>query len=172
MLLIVCKANITRSAYIEGYMKHCLKQQLPHLRRKVRVRSAGVQARGGAEASQVVRHVAQRNGFSLNGHRSAPLVRKLVDQADAILVMEQVQKEAIDNYFPQARAKTHLLTQYLRQDPDDRGGDIPDPTGLDSSDYMVFIDVAHSETDRILRELERAGVPPGRHAEALYRPQP
>lgn len=157
-LLIVCKANITRSAYLEGYMKHYLKEHLPYARRKVRICSAGVQARGGASASQVVRHVAKRNGFSLSGHYSSPLSKKLIKKASAILVMEQGQKEAIDNYFPQARDKTFRLTEYLRNHDEGPVGDIPDPTGLNSAEYMAFIDVAHAEVDRIFRELGREGI--------------
>lgn len=157
-LLIVCKANITRSAYIEGYMKHYLKEHLPHARRRIRIRSAGVQARRGASASQVVRHVARRNGFSLNGHYSSAISKKLLKSANAVLVMEQGQKEAIDTYFPQAASKTFLLTEYLRNDHSGPSGDIPDPTGLNSTEYKVFIDAAHNEVDRIFRELGREGI--------------
>ena len=158
-IVVVCKANITRSAYMQGYMKHYLRQHMPYARRKLRILSAGVQARLGSSASQVVQHVARTNGFSLSGHRSSPVSRKAVKSATAILVMEQGQKDAILKYLPEASEKTFLVTEYLRTDDEDgRGGDIPDPTGLDTAEYKAFIDVAHAEVERIFRELGREGI--------------
>ena len=157
-ILFVCKANITRSAYFEGYMKHYLALHLPHIARKICVRSAGVQARGGSPASRVVQHVAHRDGFSLSGHYSSPLSRKWIERADAILVMESGQKEAIHQYLPEARGKTFLVTEYLRNDDEDLIADIPDPTGQNAPEYKTFIDVAHAEVERICRELMREDI--------------
>jgi protein-tyrosine phosphatase len=157
-LVYVCKANITRSAYLKGYTRHCLRTHRSHARRKLRVLSAGIQARHGGSASQVVQHVARLNGFSLAGHRSSPLSRKLVKKADAILVMERGQKDVILKFLPEARDKTYLLTEYRLADEESRAHDIPDPTGLDTTEYRTFIDAAHAEVERILRELERDGI--------------
>jgi protein-tyrosine-phosphatase len=158
-IAVVCKANITRSAYMQGYMKHYLRTHMPYARKKIRILSAGVQARQGSSASQVVQHVARTNGFSLSGHHSSPMSRKLVKAANVILVMEQGQKDAILKYLPETREKTFLVTEYLRTDDEDgRIGEIPDPTGLDAPEYKAFIEVAHAEVDRIFRELGREGI--------------
>lgn len=154
-IVVVCKANITRSAYLHGYMENYLKEYMPHARKKVRILSAGVQARSGGSASQVVRHVAKLNGFSLKNHSSDPLTKKTVNQADVILVMEQYQKEAILERFPKAEEKTFRMMEYLwKGDPSDIA-DIPDPTGKNTADYEEFIPIAHAEADRIFRELAR-----------------
>lgn len=157
-LLVVCKANITRSAYLHGYFDHYLRTHLPHARRRVRIQSAGIQARRGASASQVVRHVARIDGFSLRDHRSQPLSPKLVKQADAILVMEQYQKDALIERFPTAHAKTFRMMEYLWDGDAKEIRDIPDPTGQNTADYEAFMAAAHSETDRIFRELGRRGI--------------
>jgi protein-tyrosine phosphatase len=155
-IAVICKANITRSAYMQGYMKHYLRTHLPYSRKNVRILSAGVQARMGSSASQVVQHVARTNKFSLSGHRSSPMSRKLVKSADAILVMEQGQKDAILKNLPDAKGKTFLVTEYLRTDDEEgRIAEIPDPTGLDATEYKAFLNVAHTEVDRIFRELGR-----------------
>lgn len=157
-IVVVCKANITRSAYLHGYMENYLREYLPHARRKIRILSAGVQARSGGSASQVVKHVAKLNGFSLNHHQSDPMTDQLVKQADAILVMEQYQKDAILERFPKAAGKTFRMMEYLwHGDPEDIR-DIPDPTGQNTADYTEFIAAAHAEVDRIFRELGREGV--------------
>jgi len=157
-IVVACRANITRSAYLHGYMQHYLNAHLPHARRRVRILSAGVQARSGSSADQVVKHVARRHGFSLSDHRSDPFTRKTVSKADVILVMEQWQKAALIKRFPEAEEKTFRLTEYLRDDDPSEIRDIHDPTGQDAADYEEFIEAAHSEVDRIFRELGRAGI--------------
>ena len=157
-IVVVCKANITRSAYLHGYIENYLKEHIPYARKKVRILSAGVQARHGASASQVVQHVAKVNGFSLATHHSSPLNNRMIKAADAILVMEQCQKDAILGYFPEAMGKTFRMTEYLRNDDTEDACDIPDPTGKDLDEYRAFIEVAHAEVDRIFRELGREGI--------------
>jgi protein-tyrosine-phosphatase len=154
-ILVVCKANITRSAYIHGYMEHYVKEYVPHLRKKIRIISAGVKARSGGSASQVVRHVARINRFSLSQHQSDPLTKKTIKQADVILVMEQYQKDDILKRFPKAEGKTFRMMEYLWKGDPSEITDIPDPTGQNTADYEEFIIVAHAEVDRIFRELER-----------------
>ena len=157
-IVVVCKANITRSAYLHGYMEHYLKEHLPYARKKVRILSAGVKARHGGSASQVVKHVARLNGFSLKHHHSDPLTPKTVKTADVILVMEQWQKDDILERFPKAGGKTFRMMEYLWKDDPSEISDIPDPTGKNTADYEEFIPVAHNEVDRIFRELAREGI--------------
>lgn len=156
--LVVCKANITRSAYLHGYMQNYLKQHMPYARKKVRILSGGVQARGGSSAHQVVRHVARQNGFSLSGHQSSALTARRINKADVILVMEAWQKDRIIERFPQAEEKTYRMMEYLWRGEENEIQDIPDPTGHDTTDYQEFIEVAHSEVERIFHELAREDI--------------
>ena len=157
-IVVACKANITRSAYLHGYMEQYLKDHYPYARKKIKILSAGVKARSGGSASSVVKHVARTNGFSLNGHHSDPFTKKLVKKADVILVMEQWQKEMLIERFPQADGKTHIMMEYLWNGESDEIRDIPDPTGQNLADYEEFMDAAHTEVERIFRELCRKGV--------------
>ena len=157
-LLVVCKANITRSAYLHAYMENYLREQMPYIRKKVRIISGGVRARGGSGASQVVRHVARLNGFSLNSHGSSALTKKTIKQADVILVMEKWQQEDILERFPLAKGKTFRMTEYLWTGNPEEIEDIPDPTGQNTADYEEFMAVAHAEVDRIFRELANRGI--------------
>ena len=157
-IVVACKANITRSAYLHGYMAHYLKESYPYAKNRVKILSAGVKARSGGSASSVVKHVARTNGFSLKGHHSDPFTKKLIKKADVILVMEQWQKDSVLERFPQADGKTFLLLEYLWNGDTDEVRDIPDPTGQNLLDYEEFIDVAHAEVERIFRELGREGI--------------
>ena len=157
-IVVACKANITRSAYLHGYMSYILKEHYPYAKNRVRILSAGVKARTGGTASSVVKHVARINGFSLNNHHSDPFSKKLIKKADVILVMEQWQKDAVLERFPEAKEKTFLLLEYLWNGDSDEVRDIPDPTGQNLVDYEEFIEVAHAEVERIFRELGREGI--------------
>ena len=153
-VLIICKANITRSAYIAAYMEHYLKTQLPHLRKKIKITSAGVQARRGKQAHRVMQHAAKTNGFSLGHHLSSPLTRKTIQKSDVILIMEEQQKERLLSLYPQAENKTFLLMEYLWNGDPKEVQDVPDPTGQNTDDYARFLELAHTEVDRIFREIE------------------
>ena len=157
-IVVVCKANITRSAYLHGYMDYYLREHMPYARKKVRILSAGVKARTGGSASQVVKHVAKLNGFSLRGHSSDPMSRKLIKEADVILVMEQWQKDNLLERFPKAAGKIFRMMEYLWNGEPEDIRDIPDPTGQNTADYEEFIEAAHAEVDRIFRELGREGI--------------
>ena len=157
IIVIACRANITRSPYVRGYMAHYLKKHYPRRRRKVLVISAGIDASCGGVASDVVQQVAQWAGFSLRGHRSYPLDKRLISVADAVLVMEQTQKERIIRRFPDAEEKTYRLTEFLRCD-DQKGWDIADPTGMGAPDYEDFIEDAHAQVERICKALDTEGI--------------
>ncbi len=156
-LVVACKANITRSAYLHGYMEKLISERYPHARRKIRIQSAGVQACSRALASAVVRHVARLNGFSLSSHSSSPFTKKMVKRADAILVMEENQKEQLIKRYPFAKDKIYLIMEYLWSGNPEEVREIPDPTGRDTEDYQMFIEVAHAEVERIFRELAHKG---------------
>lgn len=157
-IIVACKANITRSAYLHGYMEQYLKDHYPYARKKIKILSAGVKARSGGSASSVVKHVAKLNGFSLRGHHSDPFTKKMVKNADVILVMEQWQKDDLIERFPKAKEKIFIMMEYLWHGEERDIRDIPDPTGQNTADYQEFMDAAHSEVERIFRELGREGV--------------
>jgi protein-tyrosine phosphatase len=157
-LLIVCRANITRSAYLHGFMEKWLREQYSFSRINLCIESAGVQAKSGSKAHEVMDHVAKLNGFSLQPHRSRPLSAAAVRRAKAILVMEDWQKTHIQTHFKKAASKTFLLTEYLWDGDRANIEQVPDPTGRNTEDYRAFIDVAHAETERIFHEMSRKGL--------------
>ncbi|MDF7798230.1 hypothetical protein P4C99_02055 [Pontiellaceae bacterium B1224] len=157
-IVVACKANITRSAYLDGYMRQYLKDHYPYARKKIKILSAGVRARNGSSANAVVKHVARIHGFSLGAHSSSKFTPKLVKNADAILVMEQWQKDELTERFPKAANKIFRMMEYLQSGEPENIRDIPDPTGQNTADFEEFIEVAHSEVERIFRELGREGV--------------
>ena len=83
-ILFVCTGNTCRSPLAEGIARQELERRgWQH----VQVASAGIAARGGAEASEFAVSVAARHGIPLDAHRSQPLTPALVAWADLVLVM-------------------------------------------------------------------------------------
>ena len=112
-ILVACRANITRSAYLDGYFKKLLQDQYTYSRNQIEIVSAGIEARKGSTAHEVVKHVAQLNGFSLRDHKSNPITRSIMKRVDVVLVMEQWQKDQLIKRYPFAREKIFLLMEYL-----------------------------------------------------------
>ena len=84
-ILVACRANITRSAYLDGYFNKLLQDQYTYARNQIEIVSAGIEARKGSTAHEVVKHVAQLNGFSLRNHKSNPITRSIMKRVDVIL---------------------------------------------------------------------------------------
>ena len=83
-VLFVCTGNTCRSPLAEAIARRELQARgWGH----VRVRSAGVGARGGDAASAHAVAVAARDGLDLSAHRSQPLTPDLVEWADLVLGM-------------------------------------------------------------------------------------
>lgn len=155
IIAVVCRANITRSAYLRGYMTHLLKTRYPALQDKVLVLSAGIRAELGATASGIVSEIARREGFSLKGHRSYPLDARMVGIADRIITMEEAQKKEIRRHFPEARERIFMLTEYGWEGGSLHIQDIEDPTGQGTREYERFFTLARQEANRILQMLEK-----------------
>jgi protein-tyrosine-phosphatase len=161
-LLIVCRHNITRSAYFAGYLKHYLKQYRPGALRNISIVSSGVMAKDGFGANSTIRFIAKQNGFSLDTHRSTALTPKLVDRSDLILTMSENQKTFFHNEYPQTDGHVFKLmefglgekTEYINAHGEKTSDlNMPDPTGRDAADFEEFIALANNEADRVLHEL-------------------
>jgi protein-tyrosine-phosphatase len=161
-LLIVCRHNITRSAYFAGYLKHYLKQYRPSALQLLNIVSSGVVAKDGFGANSTIRFIAKQNGFSLDSHRSQALTPKLVDRSNLILTMSENQKKFFHNEYPQTDGRVFRLMEYgLDGNAEyinahgEKTSDLnmPDPTGREAADFEEFIALANNEADRILHEL-------------------
>ena len=162
-LVIVCRHNITRSAYIENYLSTQLKTQLPDLFKRIKISSAGIVSRGNSRANSCMTFLGKQEGFSMSKHHSRKLSAKIMKQADLVLVMSQAQLDFIEKNFPKYRSKADRILCYdvgdeiLNEPPlpgeKARPHDMPDPTGREASDYREFQTLAHEECGRLLHLL-------------------
>ena len=95
-LLVLCEANICRSPLAA----HLL-QNLTDLR----IDSAGLTAREGDAADPIYLNMAQTLGLDLTEHRSKPVNRELLTEADLILVMTGAINAGCQNATPSFRVR-------------------------------------------------------------------
>jgi protein-tyrosine phosphatase len=119
-ILFVCKGNICRSPFAEGYARAALGD-------RARVSSAGYDGKSGKPSPPDARTVARELGVDLEAHRARPITDELVREFDAIIVFDVANYDNVVGRFPWARAKVHRLGYVVRtglpdiRDPYDRG---------------------------------------------------
>ncbi|RZT42333.1 low molecular weight protein-tyrosine-phosphatase [Cupriavidus agavae] len=113
-ILVVCIGNICRSPMAEGLMREALPGR--------RVWSAGLEAIPGAPADALAAAVCAERGLDLSAHRAQRLTLAHLMRADLVLVMDAVQKSAIQQLYLPGSGKVFLIDQH-------GGPGVPDPYG-------------------------------------------
>jgi len=124
-ILFVCTGNTCRSPMAEAILKN---KKIDG----IEVKSAGIFAANGAEASSNAKKVLESNQIS-HDHRSTLLTNAEVDWADLILTMTAAHKFAIQQQFPRAIEKVFTLKEFIGEEWDH---DVVDPFGGDLYVYQ------------------------------------
>ena len=119
-VLFVCTGNTCRSPMAEAWLRHLCKQDGLDWT----VRSAGLDAFAGDEASLHAQEVIREAGGDLSHHAARRLTAYLADEADLIAVMTASHRRRLIAQVPEAADKTFLLMHFSRKSPD---CDVPDP---------------------------------------------
>ena len=144
-VLFVCTANRSRSPVAAA----CLRKELASrgVGEDWWVISAGTWTTDGLPPVEVAILGAKRLGLDISGHASRVVTAERMQDADLVIVMERGQKEALENEFPQAAGKVHLLSEVARGS----SYDIPDPllSVLEGDGYDEIDELVHAGFDRI-----------------------
>lgn len=92
------------------------------------VRSAGVAATDGAAAHPDAVRVAPEFGVRLESHRARRMTRDLVEGADLLVLMDELNAAILLDRFPEAVSRVVLLGAF-ESDRRPFGDQIPDPFG-------------------------------------------
>jgi protein-tyrosine-phosphatase len=132
-ILLVCSGNTCRSPMAEVLLRRALEARgwSP-----VDVRSAGVSAHPGAQATDAAVRTAERHGLDLTRHRSTPLDPPLIAWADLILTMTSAHLAAVT--WAGGGDRSALITAFAAGeggDPKKVAAGVADPFGGDAEEY-------------------------------------
>lgn len=128
-ILFVCTGNTCRSPMAEAIARSLLDStgEPGDSGADVTVMSAGTSAGSGAPASAENAAALRSIGVEAGEHRSRPLTRQLVAEADFIFTMAGWHRDGVLALDPGAASRTWVL--------DPEGQDVPDPVGLPQDVY-------------------------------------
>ena len=131
-VLTVCTGNICRSPLAEYLFRSHLEGV------SAKVSSAGIQALVNQPADALAQEIAQTHGLDLSPHLGQQVEKKMLEEYELILVMENHHRDYIRSRFPQVSGKVFLLGKWEEE------MQIPDPYKK-SPDFFKEI---YSQIDR------------------------
>lgn len=129
-ILFVCTGNTCRSSMAEALLRHFVTE---YAGLELMVKSAGTAAFGSQEASKNAILALRELGIDLSSHRSQPVSKELIEEADLVLTMTRSHKQQLLAFKPDAQNRIFTLAEFTSKD---LGKNISDPFGGDLDIYI------------------------------------
>jgi protein-tyrosine-phosphatase len=143
-ILFLCFGNICRSPFAELYWnRHIEATEKKGDRPQCPALSAGFIRESGRTTPQRLQPIIESFGVDISSHRSRVVSAEMIDEADAIFVMDRENHYHLLRKFPRAHSKTLFLGQFDTEEP----LEIPDP-------YLLDTFQAHAVYRKLVRSLD------------------
>jgi protein-tyrosine phosphatase len=140
-ILFVCTGNICRSPAAEVLLRRRLEREGLE---DWEVGSAGTWTAAGRPISAHMADLLAQRGLDASSHRSQEIDRRMMEEADLILVMTQSHAEALRLEFPDQAHKVFLLSEMVEGER----YDIHDPYGGSLLNYRICLE----ELEHLIKE--------------------
>jgi protein-tyrosine phosphatase len=134
-VVFVCTANMCRSPMAEGLFRKIVEERKRG--GEIIVGSAGTSDMHSSHATEKAVEVMRERGIDIASHRSRFVSRGILEEATIVACMTGDHKQFIERFFPEYRAKVHLLSELA----DGRVMDVPDPVGGGLDTYRGVADL-------------------------------
>ena len=148
-ILFLCHGNIIRSPMAEALFKQ--KASMLGLKH-VHVMSAGIYAKQGTGADPRSVIVAQEFDVCLKGHRAKPVTDEIIEEADAIFVMDSLNEAGLLRKYPTAWKKLYMLGSF-KESGNLKDGEIKDPYNGDIDDIRRCYKILQSVVQNLVMNM-------------------
>ena len=151
-IILVCTGNICRSPMAEGLLRDSLSEKTLAV---TVVSSAGTAALAGLPASENSIIACAEAGIDISSHRSRPLSRRLIEESDLILTMEDHHVTIARHLAPDLADRIHLLARYGTDADDVEAVGVADPLGGSLEEYRTSFEEIQRQLVGARAKLER-----------------
>ncbi|MCD6413118.1 MAG: low molecular weight protein arginine phosphatase [Elusimicrobia bacterium] len=140
-ILFVCTGNTCRSVMAEGIAKQ--------ISSDFEFSSSGILANPSYRIYGALEEIFAEERIPYDDHVSTPLTKRMIEESDAVFVMEKFHRDFIAERFPEHLGKVFLLTEFAGEK-----GDVPDPIGRPKADYRKTFDRIKSLVKKVIEKLK------------------